>query len=237
MPSFWINWALRNKKILSINTPDQYLDPGFFLDGSRNMRRIYFPAIVLLLLFSISPAMDSITAHRVITADGVEIYYETQGEGTPIIMLAGGPGGNPEFMKYTHKLWLAYGQMVYVHNRGRGASQKLDSLGPQAYSVQTDILDIEAVRQNLGADEIIVYGHSYGGLPALLYSAEYPNHCLAVMTTGTLSGDKAWQNENIDGIKYFLQRHYPDKWETINEMHAGGVLTSSDEYDTSFGPL
>ena len=195
------------------------------------MHKYLLTIILVLAAVSVVYADEAVISHRVLTEDGVEIYYETQGEGIPILMIAGGPGGNPEFMKYTHKLWLAYGQLVFVHNRGRGLSQNLDSLGKTAYSVQTDILDLEAIRKDLKADKIIVYGHSYGGLPALLYSAEYPEHCLAVMTTGTLSGARAWQIQNIDGIKYFLQRHFPDEWKNIKELHDRGVLTSSDEYD------
>lgn len=194
------------------------------------MKKYLLVFLLLILISSFVYADDTICNNTVVTEDGVEIYYETQGQGTPIIMLAGGPGGTPEFMKYTHKLWLAYGQLVYVHNRGRGASQNLDSLD-NAYSVKTDILDIEAVRKDLNADKIVVYGHSYGGLPALLYSAEYPDHCLGVMATGTLSGANAWQIHNIDGIKYFLRRHFPDEWSEIEKLHQSGHLTSADAYD------
>ncbi len=165
------------------------------------------------------------------TPDSVKIYYETQGEGVPIIMIAGGPGGSPSFFKESHKLWLTYGQLIYVHNRGRGWSQRLDSI-PGAYTLPADVLDIEAVRQALGEEKVIVYGHSYGGMVALLYAATYPQNCLAVITTGTLSGAKAWQEHNIDGLKYFLRRQYPEEWEKITRIHDSGNLTSSDAYDS-----
>lgn len=165
------------------------------------------------------------------TSDSIKIYYETQGEGVPIIMIAGGPGCNPSFFKESHKLWQTSGRLIYVHNRGRGRSQKLDTI-PGAYSLAADVKDIEAVRKALGVEKVIVYGHSYGGMVALLYAATYPHNCLAVMTTGTLSGAAAWQEHNIDGIKYFLRRHYPEEWEKIVKIHEDSNLTSGDAYDS-----
>jgi proline iminopeptidase len=190
--------------------------------------------LTLFFIFALADCLFAeypLESNYTYTSDSVRIYYETQGEGVPIIMIAGGPGGSPSFFKESHKLWLTYGRLVYVHNRGRGRSQKLDSI-PGAYTLTADALDIESVRKALGEEKVIVYGHSYGGMVALLYAATYPQNCLAVITTGTLAGAKSWQEHNIDGLKYFLRRHYPEEWEKIVKIHENGNLTSGSAYDS-----
>jgi len=194
------------------------------------MKRSFIFFAMLLMLTASLAADDEVASHNVTTSDGVRIYYETQGEGVPIIMIAGGPGGSPSFYRGTHKLWQAYGKLVYVHNRGRGKSEMLDSI-PDAYSPASDVLDIEAVRQDLGVDKIIVYGHSYGSMVALLYAATHPENTLALMTYGALSGEKAFQEQNIDAVKYFIRRHHPEAWDTILTLHSNGYLTSDSIYE------
>jgi proline iminopeptidase len=197
------------------------------------MKRIFPILFVVVILMAASAYCQEIIPHNTMTSDSVRIYYETQGEGVPIFMIAGGPGGSPSFFRETHKLWLAYGMLVYVHNRGRGKSEMLDSI-PGAYSPYKDILDIEAVRKDLGADKIVVYGHSYGSMVALLYVATYPENCLAVMTTGALAGAESFQKHNIDAVKYFMERNYPDEWDSLAALHAEGYLTSDEAFDDLF---
>ncbi|MBD3216847.1 MAG: alpha/beta fold hydrolase [candidate division Zixibacteria bacterium] len=199
------------------------------------MKRLFI-STTLLFLIAVPLTAGEVTSHNVTTSDGVRIYYETEGEGIPIIMIAGGPGGSPSFYRGTHQLWLPYGKLVYVHNRGRGKSEILDSI-PNAYSPEKDVLDIDAVRKDLGVDKIIVYGHSYGSMVALLYAATHPENTMALLTTGALSGEKDFQEHNIDGVKYFMRRHYPDAWDTISTLHANGFLTSDAVYENVFPDL
>ena len=57
------------------------------------------------------------------TDDGVRVWYETMGEGVPIVLIAGGPGGNSESFRKTHMLL-----------RGVGKEEVLGilALGPRA---------------------------------------------------------------------------------------------------------
>jgi proline iminopeptidase len=194
---------------------------------------------LLFIIFTIFPDSSSafeISEHTTLTEDSVEIFYETQGEGVPIFIIAGGPGGNPNFYRHTHKDWLDHGMLVYVHNRGRGHSQILDSV-EDAYSVQNDVKDIEAVRNDLGTENIIIYGHSYGGTAALLYAATYPDNCLALITSCTHSGQKSFQKHNIDAVKYFLQRQFPKRWQTLDSLHQKGLLTSDTIFENVWPDL
>jgi pimeloyl-ACP methyl ester carboxylesterase len=44
------------------------------------------------------------------------------------------------------------------------------------YTTSASVDDLEAVRQAIGADKIVIYGASYGTKVALLYAARYPEH-------------------------------------------------------------
>ena len=62
---------------------------------------------------------------------------------------------------------------VYVYEQvGRGRSARLDD--PRAYTLERDVADLEAIRRVIGAEQIILIGHSYGGMLAAAYGAANP---------------------------------------------------------------
>ncbi len=121
-------------------------------------------------------------------ADKIEIYHFSEGKGTPVLVLHGGPGFPyakpwPGLKPLADKF-----QFHYFHQRGCGKSDnpvyELDS--PNYFENMTTLesklglgallSDIEQIRQILGVDKLILIGHSYGGYLATLYAAEFPEH-------------------------------------------------------------
>lgn len=121
-------------------------------------------------------------------ADKIEIYHFSEGSGTPVLVLHGGPGFPyakpwPGLKSLTDMF-----QFQYFHQRGCGKSDnpvyELDS--PNYFENMTTLesklglgallSDIEQIRQILGVDKLILIGHSYGGYLATLYAAEFPEH-------------------------------------------------------------
>jgi proline iminopeptidase len=94
----------------------------------------------------------------------------------PIIFLHGGPGvpdmkGDSQY----------FGELarnsfdVYVYDMvGRGRSSRLAD--PQGYTLGRDVADLEAIREKIGAERVVLIGHSYGGALAAAYAASYPEH-------------------------------------------------------------
>ena len=165
------------------------------------------------------------------TEDGLKIYYETVGTGIPIVMIAGGPGADSSHFRYTHTLLRPCGRLVFLDNRGRGRSDDVPSSANSrpAYSLDNDLKDVEAVRKAIGAEKIVVYGHSYGSMVAMAYAARYPQYTLALVTSVGVHGARVWQERNIDGVKRFLQNHFPRRWARIVELHDAGRLTGEGE--------
>lgn len=122
-----------------------------------------------------------------------EIYFDVEGAGLvpdgarmkekPVaFVIHGGPGVDhtsfkPTFSPLSQKL-----QLVYFDHRGQGRSAR----GPkESYTLENNVEDMEALRQHLGLDKIVVIGASYGGMVALTYASRYPeyvSHLIAIVT-------------------------------------------------------
>ncbi|NJN30081.1 MAG: alpha/beta hydrolase [Synechococcales cyanobacterium RM1_1_8] len=111
-----------------------------------------------------------------------EIYFDVDGSGLvargdrmvekPVaFLLHGGPGADhssykPSFFPLTSRM-----QLVYFDHRGQGRSAR----GPrETYQLDNNVEDMEALRQHLGLDQIVVIGGSYGGMVAQAYASRYP---------------------------------------------------------------
>jgi proline iminopeptidase len=93
---------------------------------------------------------------------------------TPVIFLHGGPG-TPDMSgdaRYFGQL-SREGFDVYAYDQvGRGLSSRLDD--PRDYTLGRDVRDLEGIRRKIGAERMILVGHSHGGLLAAAYAASHP---------------------------------------------------------------
>jgi proline iminopeptidase len=93
-----------------------------------------------------------------------------------LVVLHGGPGGNHNSLLPLEKFAPQY-RVVFYDQRGTGESERFG--GPQALgklTLEENVEDLEAVRQQLGAERISILGHSFGGALAVFYAAEHPEH-------------------------------------------------------------
>lgn len=165
------------------------------------------------------------------TKDG-KLYYETEGSGPVVILVAGGPGGgHSSFHGFFGDLAKDH-TVVYFDNIGRGRSDRLKD--PKKYTVWRDAEDIEAIRKALGADKVSVIGHSYGGMPAIAYGIRYANRVHKLVLSDTLHGGKAFQ-ENIDSCNFHARNQFPAQWEKLMALRAKGVKSSADAYADIYG--
>lgn len=117
---------------------------------------------------------------------------------TPIVVLHGGPGipdmaGDAAFLGQLTDL----GFDVYVYDQlGSGRSTRLHD--PTGYGIDRDVADLEQIRRAIGAERMVLFGHSYGGALAAHYLAAHPDRVekLILSSPGPLdpadgSGDRA----------------------------------------------
>jgi proline iminopeptidase len=101
------------------------------------------------------------------------LYCEQEGEGTPLVLVNGGPGAthhyfHPYFSEAKDRF-----RVLYYDQRGCGLSDRRKGAG---YSVDQAVDDLEHLREAVKIDRWIVLGHSYGGTIAQCYAVKYPEH-------------------------------------------------------------
>jgi proline iminopeptidase len=165
-----------------------------FIDGG-----MFVPGTVAERIASAGETFDPLPADpapdRWAVAAGVELYHASFGTGTgeDVLLLHGGPGF-PFLRPPRAALRLAEGHRVHVYDqRGCGRSSRPIQSAPggsfyagltkveQTLGFAEQIADIERVRRRLGRDRLVLVGHSFGGLLAALYAAEFPEHVRALV--------------------------------------------------------
>jgi proline iminopeptidase len=110
-------------------------------------------------------------------------HFAAEGEHhpAPVIFLHGGPGSplrSPDYEFYGQLT--RYGFDVYLYDQiGTGLSDRLANV--REYTTQRHVADLEAIRQQIGADQMILIGQSWGATLAADYLAAYPQHVAKVI--------------------------------------------------------
>jgi len=127
-----------------------------------------------------------------------EIYFDVEGvalvpdrdrmrEKPVAFLVHGGPGADHTSFKPTFSPLSQKMQLVYFDHRGQGRSQRGDR---DTYTLENNVEDMEALRQHLGLDKIVVIGASYGGMVALTYASRYPNHVSHLIAIVTVADSR-----------------------------------------------
>jgi len=106
------------------------------------------------------------------TSDHSKINYKISGKGEACIYVPGGPGqGFPSFELLGGNNLEKNMQMIYMDQRGSGSSGTSDN-----YHLNAMVRDIEELRQHLKLDKVFLLAHSFGGIIAVNYAKQYPQH-------------------------------------------------------------
>ena len=126
-----------------------------------------------------------LVSHR-IDVGGAELFVEEEGEGMPLVLLNGGPGGTHHYFHPWFARAAEFSRVIYYDQRGCGLSDF--EPGEDGYSVEQAADDLEALRQSLGIDKWVVLGYSYGGFLGQLYTAKYPESVAGLVLLGASPG-------------------------------------------------
>src|SRR3982750_922822 len=99
------------------------------------------------------------TAGQYADVNGIRLYYETHGDGRPLILLHGGLGSGEMFGPVTPALAGAGYQVIVPDLQGHGRTADIDR--PTDVRLMAD--DIAALIRHLGLEKADVLGASLGG--------------------------------------------------------------------------
>ncbi len=117
------------------------------------------------------------------TINGIEIYYETHGSGTPLVLISGLGYPAWEWHKMVPHLAEKF-QVITFDNRGVGLSDK--PAGP--YTASMLAADVAGLLDALGLDQAVIVGHSMGGFIAQAFALEYPGRVSRLVLCSTNFG-------------------------------------------------
>ncbi|MFH9725219.1 alpha/beta fold hydrolase [Streptomyces sp. NPDC017254] len=148
---------------------------------------------------------------KIISYDGTELSYRIEGEGEPLVCLAGGPMRDAAYLGDLGGL-SAHRALILLDTRGTGASA--EPADPGTYRCDRQVGDVEALRVHLGLERIDLLGHSASGNLATLYAAAHPERVrslVLVTSAGRAVGVETTDEEWDEAVEVFADRPwYPE---------------------------
>lgn len=136
------------------------------------------------VLTTIQPAAPE-PIEGVVDRPDVRLHYQIFGKKGPcVVILAGGPGGSNRIMQPIADHFQDRFRCIMLEQRGTGRS-KLSEYSLKTLTFDAYISDIEALREHLEQDQLILIGNSWGMTLALAYAGAYPDQVLAVASLGS----------------------------------------------------
>lgn len=160
----------------------------------RKRFRVRLALSVLLALF-LSVLAGQVTqaqpnGHHV-TVNGVSLYYEIYGHGTPLVVLYGGPGLDHAYLLPQMLKLANHYELVFYDQRGSG--QSTGAVDSVSMTVSNFVVDLEGLRRALHLDKMNLLGHSWGGLLAMEYAVRYPQRVTKIILASSVGATSKWE--------------------------------------------
>ncbi len=134
---------------------------------------------------------DNESSGKYIQRDDAKIYYESYGEGPPLILLHGDFFGYiSEFSRY-YPILMQHFRVIAVARRGHGKSE----MGNQTFSVKLFADDVIAIMNQEGIPTASVVGFSAGATTAYYLAAYYPERISKVVAMAGFVNNKKQTDE------------------------------------------
>jgi len=120
---------------------------------------------------------------RFTTEDGLRLSYERMGTGPVLVVHPGGPGFSTTYLGDLAGLGDRH-TLVMLSPRGTGASDR--PADPAAYRLDDYVSDLDALREHLGLEQMLLLGYSHGGVVAQAYASANPQRVSRLVLAVTL---------------------------------------------------
>jgi proline iminopeptidase len=163
---------------------------------------------------------------------GHRLWVETEGDGEPLLLLAGlGPAGSHVIFHPFFAELAATHRVIYVDLHGRGRSDRPADLTEITFA--GDVADIAELIGALGLGPVHLYGFSYGGLLGQALALGHPGLLRSLIIANSLHSPEMWQ-ANHANINAELARQHPETWDRIAALRAQGLRSTDPEVAAQF---
>jgi proline iminopeptidase len=163
---------------------------------------------------------------------GHRLWAETEGEGQPLVLLAGlGPAGSHVVFHPFFTELASTHRVIYVDLHGRGRSERPADLASITFA--DDVADAAELIDGLGLGPVHVYGFSYGGLLGQALALDHPRLVRSLIIANSLHSPEMWQ-ANHGNINAELARQHPDAWDKITALRSQGLKSTDPELAAQF---
>lgn len=149
------------------------------------------------------------------------------------MIVNGGPGFNSNgFQSIAEEIAdLGYTAILY-DQRGTGLST-MDKVNELTITMDLMVADMEAIRKDLGYENWVIFGHSFGGMMANYYTSNHPNRVLAMILSSSGGIDLALLGQAQQQFnKFFSQAELDslDRWRDIRNQDSSGEIEKKYNY-------
>ncbi|WP_199136414.1 alpha/beta fold hydrolase [Pedobacter sp. ASV12] len=173
------------------------------------------------------PYGDNKAAGHYAKIRGMNMYYETYGEGQPLLIIHGNSGSIGDFSKQIPYFAKKY-KVIVADSRDHGKTlDTLNMVDSLSYEQMSD--DYAALLTHLKIDSALVLGWSDGGINGLLLAMRHPEKVKKLAVTGA----NLWPDTNsvepfilkyFDGIKKYYDKQKPSITRTVLLRHFNLLL-------------
>lgn len=135
------------------------------------------------------------------TANGIQLHYESQGRGEPLLLVSGLGYGGWVWRKQTPAL-ASHFQIITFDNRGVGQSDKPDV----PYTIPMLAADALGVLDALNVEKAHVLGASLGGMVALQLALDHPARVNRLILCATTFGGPNVVLPKPEALQFMAQR-------------------------------
>jgi pimeloyl-ACP methyl ester carboxylesterase len=152
-----------------------------------------------------------------IEINGVSVYYEESGSGTPLVFSHEFAGSHESWEPQVRYFTRRYRVITYNH-RGYPPSTVPDD--PAAYSEEHLVDDLRALLDALNIERAHIAGLSMGGAVALKFAIAHPDRCIGAVVAGAGSGADNHEEWVRTGLA--TAQRFEEDWKSTAGAYADG---------------